>query len=50
MELKLINVNTAEEMYEKQLKIFLWILRYFAAAVADFKGKSCNLNKIKKKL
>ena len=45
---KIIKVNTAEEMYEKSIKNLPADVAIFSAAVADFKAKRGNLNKIKK--
>ena len=45
---KIIKVNTAEEMYEKSIINLPADVAIFSAAVADFKAKRGNLNKIKK--
>jgi len=45
---KTIKVNTAEEMYEKSIINLPVDIAIFSAAVADFKVKQSNLNKIKK--
>ncbi len=45
---KFINVNNAEEMYEKTLENLPVDVAVFAAAVADFKTKEIKVNKIKK--
>ena len=45
---KIINVNSADEMYEKTLENLPVDVAIFAAAVADFKFKEIKQNKIKK--
>ena len=45
---KIINVNSADEMYEKTLESLPADVAIFAAAVADFKMKEINQHKIKK--
>ena len=45
---KIININSANEMYEKTLENLPVDVAIFAAAVADFKFKDIKQNKIKK--
>ena len=45
---RIINVNSADEMYEKTLESLPVDVAIFAAAVADFKIKEINKQKIKK--
>ena len=45
---KIININSANEMYEKTLENLPVDVAIFAAAVADFKFKEIKQNKIKK--
>ena len=46
--IKIINVNSAEEMYEKTIENLPVDVAIFAAAVADFKVKNKSYDKIKK--
>tara|TARA_Y100001958_G_scaffold156963_1_gene150884 strand:+ start:735 stop:1946 length:1212 start_codon:yes stop_codon:yes gene_type:complete len=45
---KIVKINTAEEMYEKTIENLPVDIAIFSAAVADFKVKRSNLVKIKK--
>ena len=45
---KIININSSEEMYKKTIENLPVDVAVFAAAVADFKSKNIGLDKIKK--
>ena len=45
---KILNVNSADEMYEKTIENLPVDVAVFTAAVADFKAKKINFDKIKK--